>query len=359
MRVKLINLLLICVLFLAAGTLLWAGKKKMPNEISIIRQGLTDPDLEVRSASVEILAKLHDTDSLPEIKKLLMDKSDSLKIKTAVAMAKLGDRSGITEIRKILNNAPVLSEKPTSMERVKAIMRGTVRAEAAYALGEINDVDSKPVLQKWVDDDDGRVGDACMVSLAKMGDKSIKDEFLSALESTKQGVRAKAAQILCDIGDTTCFTGLRKRSKDWDKDVKGYSILALGKLKDTESMSAIRELLWDKDDTVREKAVLALGYMGNTEAIGALKETLQDANGFVRITASKALHMLGDDSGKDFLIRVLKTDDKDAKLRALNALDGMVKPEDVPVLQQLAAGTDKLIAVKAAGYLTALKMEKQ
>jgi HEAT repeat protein len=161
-------------------------------------------------------------------------------------------------------------------------------------------------------------------------------------------VRAKAVEALGEIGDEETIPALRKRLKDWDRDTKAAAVIALGKLKDSPSAPALKELLWDKDEIVREKATLALGMVGSREAIPALKELLQDPNGLVRIAAAESLHMMGDDSGKDFLFRAAKADDKDAKLRALAVLEKMATPKDVPALKSVAGDQDKMVAVTAA-----------
>ncbi len=84
------------------------------------------------------------------------------------------------------------------------------------------------------------------------------------------------------------------------------------------------------------------------------------ASGFSQTTClpARSLFLLGDESGKDFLLRVLKTDDRDARLKALGALEGMLKKDDLGSLRQLAEGKDKLVAVKAAENIIAVRSEQ-
>ena len=116
-----------------------------------------------------------------------------MKISAAVALVKLGDRSGLEEIRKILKNVPKLSENPKPFERVRAIAKGTVRAQAARELGNLKDSASVPLLKSMVNDEDGRVADACLVALARLGEiPAGKSSYpLSKAPSRKCGQRPR------------------------------------------------------------------------------------------------------------------------------------------------------------------------
>jgi len=339
-------------LFIIAGIAALAASgfaaAKRSQELELIRAGLKDSSREIRQLSAQALGAVGDKSSVPALKEMLSDPNDSLKITVAVALAKLGDRAGIAEIRKILKNVPQLSDNPKPLERVKAIAKGTVRAQAARELGNLKDIDSIELLKIMIDDEDGRVADASLIALAKMGDPAGKKEFISALESTKQEVRAKAAEALGEIGDQNALEPLRKRLKDWDKGAKAAAVLALGKLKDKQSAPVIREMLWDKEDVLKENAAQALGYMGITDVAPAIEELLKDKNGFVRFAAVEALYRLGQDSGKQFVLDTLKADEKDAKLRALNILEKTATAKDIPLMEPLVSNPDREVSITAA-----------
>lgn len=356
------KLALFSLLFLALlSTFVWAGKKEMQAELSLIRAGLTDGDREVRIIAAESLGLIGDKESIQAIKEMLGDSNDLVRIKAAVALAHLGETTGIPELRKILQTKPKLSEHPTPLERVKAVARGTVRVAAANALAELRDKESLPLLKEMSGDQDGRVADACIIAAAKLGSGSSKNEFISALESTKQEVRAKSAEALGEIGDATCYPALRKRLKDWDRDTKVSAMIALAKLKDTASIPVLREMLWDKDEIIREKAATALGIMASPETatINAMKKVLEDPNGMVRLAAVDALAKLGDDSGKDFLLRAIETGDKDAKLKALAILPNLAAPKDILKVQALLSDNDKTLAIAAAKAIVLTKNRAQ
>ena len=344
MNVKSLSITALSVLF---ACICFAGSKKTEN-LKIIQAGLKDESREIRELSARSLGILGVKSSAKNIKELLTDPSDSVKICAAVALVKLGDKSGLVEIRKILSTVPKLSETPKPVERVRAMAKNTIRAQAAGELGNMKDTESIPLLKKMVEDDDGRVADASLVALAKMGDTTGKKSFISALESTKQEVRAKAAEYLGDIKDSAAIEPLRKRLTDWDKNAKCAAMVALGKLKDKQSIPAIREMLWDKDDDMKEKAAEALGYMGDTDLASAIKELLKDKNGFVRFAAVEALNKLGQDSGKEFIIGALKAQENDAKLRALNILEKIVTVKDIAAVEPLVSDADKSVSITAA-----------
>jgi HEAT repeat protein len=346
--------ILVCAitfLFFFILTNLALAAKPDPSWIDMIRKGLNNDDAEVRTLAVTILGELKDSDSSDNLKALLKDESRSVRIRAAVALHKLGDNTGLEEIVRILVTKPQLSKNPKALERMKAVAAGTKRIEAALALSEVDDKKSIPLLTKLLDDDDGRVADACLVSLARLGDASVKNKFLSALESTVPQVRAKAAETLGDIGDATCFIPLRKRLKDWSRDVKAAATVALGKLRDKESIPVIREMLWDKDEIIRENAAKALGLIKDPETLDQLRKLLEDPNGTVRIAVADALYQMKDDSGKDFLVKSLTTDDLDARIKALEVFNKIAQPKDAPVLKGLLNDERKLVSMRAAEAL--------
>ena len=355
------RLVLFCCMAVCLTVPAWAGKKDTQAELKIIRSGLTDTDREIRIIAAESLGSVGAKEAVEGLKALLSDGSDLVRIKAAIALHQLGDTSGLAELRKILQTKPNLSENPKPLERAKAVARGTIRAEAAKALATVRDTDSAGLLKAMVEDSDGRVADACLIALGKLGNTQAKNSFVSALESTKQEVRTKSAEALGDIGDETCIPALRKRLKDWNRDAKLAAAVALSKLKDRESIPAIRELLLDKDEIAREKAVVALGFMGDTEelTLKAVRKILEDPNGMVRIAAADTLHRLGDDSGKEFLVRALETGDKDAKLKVLTVMGRMGTLKDANVLENLLNDADRSIAIAAARTIVLIKQRAQ
>jgi HEAT repeat protein len=166
---------------------------KSSSEIDILYSGLKDSNRDIRATSAKYLGEVGNKYAIPQLKELLADTHDAVRIRAAVALYQLGDKSGAAELRKILSTKPRLSETPTPIERVKAVQRNTIRAEAAVALGEIKDAGAVSLLQTMLEDDDGRVADASMISLARLGDSSSKQQFLSALERNRRRFPGRSA----------------------------------------------------------------------------------------------------------------------------------------------------------------------
>jgi HEAT repeat protein len=158
---------------LASTAVAASGSRKYTRELEIIRSGLSDPDREVRSTAARYAGQLDDKGSAAGLKDLLTDPGETVRIKAAVALAKIGDRSGIPELRRIAATVPALSENPTPLERMRAVSKGTARAEAVRALGELRDRDSMPLLRRLSNDDDGRVADASLIALGRLGGKTV------------------------------------------------------------------------------------------------------------------------------------------------------------------------------------------
>lgn len=326
--------------------------------LAVLRAGLDNADSDVRIAAARALSDVGDTASVAEIKRLLSDVSDTVRIAAAVSLARLGDRSGLADVRKMLANRPEITDDMTPAQRMRAVARGTVRAKAARALGDIRDRESYPLLKGIYDgNDDGRVSDACLISLGKLGLATAQNEFLTGLRHAQQEVRVQAAEALGEIGDKTSFAPLRARLTDWSRDVRGAAAVALGKLKDTDSIADITELLNDEDEIVREKAIVALGLLGQPDVAGPINGKLNDPNGMVRMAAIEALNTLGVETGSAFLLRVLEDTDRDARLRALAVLETAGRAKDKIKLKPLVDCDDALVRVAAAR--TALLIDRR
>ncbi|PIV53046.1 MAG: hypothetical protein COY53_09380 [Elusimicrobia bacterium CG_4_10_14_0_8_um_filter_37_32] len=289
-----------------------------------------------RVETAEMLGKIGDSSALPYLKKLLNDSKDKVKIESAFSLHKLGDNSGLPVIAGILRTKPKLSDKPKPIERAKALAQGSVRARASEMLGEIGDKSYIPLLKEMTKDDDGRVVDKSLISLAKLGDRSGVGVFISGLDSSDPSIRVQSCKALGEVREEIVVQKLKRLLKYWNKDVRAEACIALGKINDKESTKDIADLLNDKDAEVRMAVYESLSRIGDKEFIPQIKEGLKDENGLVRLLACESLMRLEDFSGEDFLLYTLKTSDTDtdARLKAIriladfgrdNAVDGLAK----------------------------------
>ncbi len=149
--------------------------------LNFIKESLNSDNIAVKTEAIRTISSIGDKSSISRLKKMLNDQSDTIKIETAVALYKLGDNSGKDILIKILEEKPNVSMKDSPVKRAKALAKNLIRAQAAKALGEINDKSAIPVLKEISKNDDGRVVDESIISLIKLGDRSGVDMFITGL----------------------------------------------------------------------------------------------------------------------------------------------------------------------------------
>jgi hypothetical protein len=83
-------------------------------------------------------------------------------------------------------------------------------------------------------------------------------ELIETLEDPDNSVRAIAAWALGNLGDDAAVTGLKRALGDPDNSVRRYAVQSLGRIGDKEAAPELTEALKDADDFVREEAAQAL-----------------------------------------------------------------------------------------------------
>ncbi len=162
------------------------------------------------------------------------------------------------------------------------------RYVAAWALGEIGQPASLPVLIGALGDDDPAVRRYVTRALIKFNRQAV-EPLLAALPQAKGEAEAAIIRALGDIGDPRALASLLARSEGAHR---AEVFLALGKLKDPAAEQALVKGLADGDWAVRMNAAMALGPLGTERSEPALRRALEDEERVVREWASRSLEMV-------------------------------------------------------------------
>lgn len=178
--------------------------------------------------------------------------------------------------------APVLGQQTAAVEKsgkdVDSLLRdlkdnnSTIRANAAEALGKIND-------------------------------SRVVDPLIYALHDRNSSVRQNAVLALDSLAGGSLIQSL----KDKDIEVRKCAIYKLGSF---GVNGLLIQVLKDQtqNSTVRVSAAFALGSLGNEEAVEPLIQALNDTDPNVRAEAAIDLGDIGDKRAVEPLIRALKDD---------------------------------------------------
>lgn len=131
--------------------------------------------------------------------------------------------------------------------------------------------------------------------LVKIGQPAI-EPIIAILKQEDSRVRKGAAWALGEIGDARAVEPLIDLLKDHNSDVRGYAAYALGNIDDNRSVESLFVALKDKESLVRGNASYALGEIGDARAIEPLIPLLNDKKKFVRGRTLEALQKITDEN---------------------------------------------------------------
>ncbi len=173
-----------------------------------------------------------------------------------------------------------------------------VRWKAAWALGNIGDESAVIPLIDALNDDRWTVRRFAATSLGRIKDERAVDALIYALEDSDWHVRKYAVEALGNIGDGRALEPLITSLEDEDRDVRKKAINALGKMGDV-SVDPLINIFLAGEWHIRGVAASVLGNIGNKRALGPLISALvgkeRDGNKYVRGKVAEALGNIGDE----------------------------------------------------------------
>lgn len=277
----------------------------------IIQSALSDPDPQVRSQAIEVVASTGRIMLMPKIQQLLEDEY-----------------------------APV-------------------RFAAVLAIGDMEYSIAKDTVAKLLRDTDASVIAAAAYTMAKLGSTEYNRILYSAINSQDQTVRANAALLLGKSGDRNAIKPLywAMQDKSSEDKVVYQAAESLAMLGDLAIYPKLWSMLISAYADVRVVGVRAMGVFGTRQAKEALATMLEDNILEVRLAAAGQLGAMGDTSGESVVLSVFEKDrtisldtETNQRVYVLTALAiGQIKtPKLTKFLPQLLKNESKFVRIAAA-----------
>ena len=181
---------------------------------------------------------------------------------------------------------------------------GTVRANAAEALGKIQSRDAVTPLIERLDDSDSEVRWKAAEALGKIGDYKALEPLIYALNDTDGDVRKQASRSLGELDDPIAVDALIEALSDMDWPVRKNAATSLGRIGDERALKPLLKALDDKDIDVRRHAIGALVKM-KSKAVKPLLKKLYDTDWQTRAIAAESLGRIGSKKAVEPLIKAL------------------------------------------------------
>ncbi len=205
----------------------------------------------------------------------------------------------------------------------------SIRHDAAYMAGLIEDRDTTEALIGVLHDDDASVRVQATQALGRIGDDRAVEPLIRLLNDPDRNVARHAANALTGIGVPAILPLTQAlANREQDEIVRWRSAYTLGMIGTPQALGALIQMLNDQSQPsyVRQGAVAGLSNFGGNQVVDTLIETLADSDGTVRANAARALGKYAlynkeplDKRPVESLIRML-TEDDDPKARWMAAL---------------------------------------
>jgi len=171
-----------------------------------------------------------------------------------------------------------------------------------------------------------------------------------ALKDEKVAVRKAVVEALSLIGTEDAVRYLKYALTDEDPDIRISATLSLGAIGGEGILDALTILTADPDNFVRVSAAKAIGMLRDTRSVAILTGLLRDQSGFVVTTALEALKAAGGDDARNAIAGMLSSRDDEVKRTAISCMEEFEGVEEllVPFLKD-PDWASRMAAVKALG----------
>ncbi|MCW5206083.1 HEAT repeat domain-containing protein [Desulfobulbus sp. F5] len=313
----------------------------------------------MRWRAASALGNLGDRSGVPELVKLLADKSTDVRATAARALGNLGDRSIVPELIKLLADKEVV-----------------VRCGVLEALGNLGDRSIVPELVKLFADKDNVafVRRGVLEALGKVGDNSVVPELVKLLADKDVDVRNRAAGVLGNLGDSSVVPVLMEMLTDENRT---QAVAALGRLRTTQAASEIIRLKllergnWESQAT----AAFALAQMKfsspdletwRQRAFNKAQEKFAAQNASQRKQVASLLCAIATEESAALLVQLINDPNREVKEEAVKQTGLLaelhpewIKPEPLLALLNQPNVNLRRAAIKALGQLVSFQGEKK
>ncbi len=310
-----------------------------PSAIEPIVAALTTAEKKETLAYVEVLAKLIDAKTLPQLLKTMSDANG--RAMSGIAWALSSSRNyPPAALLDALNKEEM--PKPAILDVIAAQKaRFTVRdlLQAAYA----QEASERAALFKIIGD---------------IADESSIDDLIARIEGKDPVARLHIIQVLSRFNLPRVQQAIQKQLKDNSKLIRSAALSGLARMDGAFDMPLICAMLRDPEIDVQNKAVDLVVKVNHPETVKYLVEVLKDENEYARRAAVEVLNVVGNAKSVKYLLEVIADSDWWVRTRAADALGKIGGPKVVDAVLALIKDENQDIRRAAIEILNQTKDER-
>jgi HEAT repeat protein/tRNA A-37 threonylcarbamoyl transferase component Bud32 len=309
------------------------------NAIEPIIAALTTAEKKETLAYVEVLAKLIDAKTLPQLLKTMSDANG--RAMSGISWALSSSRNyPATALLDALNKEDM--PKPAIIDVIAAQKaRFTVREllQAAYA----QEATERAALFKII---------------GEIADESSIDDLIARIEGKDPVARLHIIQVLSRFNLPKVQQAIQKQLKDNSKLIRSAALSALARMDGPFEMQLICGMLRDPEIEVQNKAVDLVVKANHPDTVKYLVEVLKDENEYARRAAVEVLNVVGTSKSVKYLLEVIADSDWWVRTRAADALGKIGGPKVVDAVLTLIKDENQDIRRAAIEILNQTKDER-
>jgi len=310
-----------------------------PSAIDPIIDALSNAEKRETIAYVEILAKLIDGRTLPQVLRSMAEANGRATSGIAWALSS-SQRYPATALLDALSKEGM--PKPAILDVIAAQKaRFTVREilNAAYA----QEPTERAALFKIV---------------GEIADESSIDDLVSRIEGKDPVARLHIIQVLGRFNTPAVQQAVQRQLKDNNKLVRSAALSALARMDGPFDMPLVTGMLRDPEIEVQNKAVDVVIKANHPDTVKFLVEVLKDENEYARRAAVEVLNVIGTAKDVKYLLEVIADSDWWVRTRAADALGKIGGPKVVDAVLTLIKDENQDIRRAAIEILNQTKDER-
>lgn len=304
-----------------------------PDAVHALLERCHDQDEQVRAAALERLATMAEACVVPTLMQALRSETPRVREAAARALARVYGVEAVAALATALTDGDPWVRKAAvealaqhgAQDVVDDLVRlaqadtdGEVRRAAVEALGQIGGSRVLAVLSDLARAGDGRIAQAALAAMSRLGHPRAIEELLAALATSDVERRKNVVRLLGDRGGALAIAALQWTvTHDPDPGVVQAALDALAHLATPQAIAALIELTADENH--RSLCVAALARVGSPMAPEIVRG-LKHSNPQVRCAVVQALARLDGEAVTDALVTALRDEDPSVRTTALTAL---------------------------------------
>ena len=310
-----------------------------PSAIEPIVGALTTAEKRETMAYVEVLSRLIDTKTLPQLFKTMAEANGR-------AM------SGIAWALSSSKNYPpgALLEALAKPDMPKQTILDVIAAQKSrFTVRELLNA-------AYAQEPNERAG--LFKVIAEIADESSIDDLIARIEGKDPMARLHIINVLARFNTPKVQQAVQKQLKDNSKIIRSAALSALSRMDGPFDMKVLCGMLRDPEIEVQNKAVDVVIHANDPDTVKYLVEVLKDENEYARRAAVEVLNAVGTSKSVKYLLEVIADSDWWVRTRAADALGKIGGPRVVDAVLTLIKDENQDIRRAAIEILNQTKDER-